>query len=242
MLYSANNLNANYGQAVNALGLSATGGSISNVLAGGPVTLFGSSVLESGGSIQASRISVFGDLTLKGAAGGPLTVENGGRLEGGGSIGGALIIAGGGTLSPGESPGTLTLGGALTLAETSTLVWDLRAGDITVGGGVNDLVTGITHLTLDGVLQVNGAGDFSTAVVDTAWRLFNYTGVLDDQGLEIDGSSLPVLADGLGWSIDTSQSGQVNLVVTAVPEPSAACIGLLLLIPAAGRRRRHAKA
>src|SRR5690606_18304576 len=102
---------------------------------------------------------------------------------------------------------------------------ELNALDTTVGLGINDLVTGITNLTLDGILSVTGIGDFTTVAEGTARRLFEYSGSLDDRTLEF--GSMPSLADGLQWTIDTSNFGQINLVVAAVPEPSVVLLGAL---------------
>src|SRR5690606_60953 len=82
-----------------------------------------------------------------------------------------------------------------------------NALDTTAGLGINDLVTGITNLTLDGVLQVTGSGDFTTVAEGTAWRLFEYNGTLDDRTLVF--GDMPQLASGLQWSIDTGTTGQV---------------------------------
>lgn len=108
----------------------------------------------------------------------------------------------------------------------------------TVGGGINDLISGVTDLTLDGVLDVSGAGDW-TAVVDfTTWRLFDYSGTLTNNGLTL--GTMPTLGAGQSFLIDTSTAGQVNLV--AVPEPATVSLlaGLALGAGLFTRRRRSA--
>lgn len=184
----------------------------------GTFTLTGGNASFTGGMTVTG-----GTLRIDGAYGGAIQVD-GGTLAGTSTIGGAVTI-GSGTLAPGSSPGTLTITNALALAADSLLAWELNALDTTAGLGINDLVTGITNLTLDGVLQVTGSGDFTTVAEGTAWRLFEYNGTLDDRTLVF--GDMPQLASGLQWSIDTGTNGQVNLLVSAVPEPSAVLLGAL---------------
>ena len=156
------------------------------------------------------------------AAASAVTVA-GGALGGTGTIGAAATISGG-TLAPGQSAGTLTFGSDLTLGATSVLSYELLGTDMTVGGNVNDLAVVGGNLTLDGTLNIIEllADSFQSANVGDKWRLFDYTGVLTDNGLDV-GSMPPNLT----YAIDTGTANQVNLVVTAVPEPSTVVLGLL---------------
>ncbi len=174
-----------------------------------------------------------GTLVVNTTIGSPVTVD-GGTLSGPGSIGGPVSI-GAGALAPGLSPGTLTISNVLTLSPDSLLLWEIDAGDTTAGLGINDLVTGMTGMTLDGTLHVTGAGDFTTVAEGTAWRLFEYSGTLDNQGLVL--GSMPTLASGLQWIVDTGTGGQVNLLVAAIPEPAAAFLGSLGSLILLRRRR-----
>ncbi len=167
------------------------------------------------------------------------TVSSGATLAGSGTVG-ATLIQGGATLSPGVTGvGTLTLAGitpTLGLNNTSILNFDFDPTNQAVGSGINDLVTGISAFTLDGILNVTAtSGDFLGATTGDAWRLFDYTGVLSDNTLAL--GSLPGLGAGLSWSVDTSIANQVNL--TVVPEPNVAALlggfGMLAVL----RRRRH---
>lgn len=88
--------------------------------------------------------------------------------------------------------------------------WRAQVGMI--GSGINDLISVTGNLTLDGTLLVDGLPGFTTGT----YRLFNYTGALNDSGLSLDA---PFLAAYPGSAIDTATAGQVNLVV--VPEPAA---------------------
>ncbi|WP_166430657.1 beta strand repeat-containing protein, partial [Polymorphobacter arshaanensis] len=150
-----------------------------------------------------------GTLLVNGAnnGAGAVTVANGATLGGSGSITGAVSIANGGTLAPGNSPGTLTVG-SLSLLGSSVLNWEL--GDPNISGGANnDLVIVTNNLTLDGLLTVTdpgtGAG-FGLGV----YQLMTYGGVLTNNGLTV--AALPPTFNGF---VQTSISGQVNLVITA---------------------------
>jgi fibronectin-binding autotransporter adhesin len=183
------------------------------------------------------------DLTVNGTlfsgAAGSLVAQAGTLLGGSGTINGAVTMANGSILAPGTSPGTLTIASALNLNDATNLLFELSATDQTVGGGVNDLITGITNLTLDGVLNVVAIGDFSTVSAGAKWRLFNYSGTLTDQLLTL--GSMPTLAGGNSFAIDIATPGEVSLVV--VPEPTAValgCTGAVLAGLAAWKRRRRA--
>lgn len=160
------------------------------------------------------------------------TVQNGATLGGSGNVG-SLTVLGGGTLAPGNSPGTLG-SGTLTLNDTSILSFELDPADLTIGLGINDLVSVTGNLTLDGLLDVvPTSGDFLSANIGQSWRLLNYSGSLTNQNLSL--RSMPSLGSGLSWGIDTNTTGQVNLVV--VPEPAAALLGSIGLLVLLRRRR-----
>lgn len=170
-----------------------------------------------------------------------VVTASGGTLGGTGTIGGNTSI-GAATLAPGQSAGTLTFSSDLALASTTTLAFELEGANTTVGGGINDLgIVGGT-LTLDGTLNVSELtlGSFLSANAGDQWRLFDYTTGLTDNGLTL--GLTPTLSGGLGFEIDTGTFGQVNLVVTVVPEPATLALALCggLGMWAASRRRRSA--
>ena len=141
-----------------------------------------------------------------------------------------------GTIAPGLSPGTLTFANNLSLGSGSIVNYELSGTDTTVGSGINDLSSVSGNLTLAGTLNVTGIGSFLSANVGDSWRLFDYTGLLTDNGLSL--GTMPTLSSGNSFAIDTSTANQVNLVV--VPEPAAiatAALGLGLLGSAGVRRR-----
>jgi fibronectin-binding autotransporter adhesin len=67
-------------------------------------------------------------------------------------IGGAVTVANGGRIAPGNSPGTLTMG-SLMLNAGSVLDFELGQAN-TAGGTQNDLINVNGDLTLDGTLNV----------------------------------------------------------------------------------------
>jgi len=153
-------------------------------------------------NVNAGTLRVNGDQST---ATGLTTIASGATLGGSGTIGGAVIIADGGRLAPGNSPGTLTMG-PLTLNAGSVLDFELGEANV-VGGTFNDLINVNGDLVLDGVLNVTpSAGRTFGAGV---YRLINYTGNLTDNGLE-----LGLMPAGSNNYIQTSFANQVNLVNT----------------------------
>lgn len=188
------------------------------------------------GAIAVNAGSMFVNGGLPSAS--AVTVASGAVLGGSGTVGGSASLLGGGTLSPGaaSSIGTLTLSNLLTLDSATQLNYSLLASDTTPGGGINDLVTGVTNLTLTGVLNVAGSGDWTAVAPGASWRLFDYTGTLTGTSLTL--GSMPTLAAGYSFVIDTSTAGQVNLSV--VPEPAAlVTVGIGGLAAALGMARRR---
>ena len=162
-------------------------------------------------------------------------------LKGGGTVTGAVTANG--TLAPGASAGTLTLSSVLNLSSVAQMSYELVGNNTTVGGGINDLTTVGGNLTLDGTLNVAeiGAGTFLSAIAGDKWRIFNYSGSLTDNGLSL--GSMPTLSDGLNFQVDTGTSGQVNLLIGAIPEPNVVSLllaGLGLLMSRRARIGRRA--
>jgi fibronectin-binding autotransporter adhesin len=169
--------------------------------------------------------------------GGDVTVAGGATLGGTGTIVRNVIAEEGAILAPGTSPGTLAIVGSLSLADTSLL--DFELADPNLGDSpLSDRIDVDGDLTLDGVLDVTPLAGFGTPVAGDQWRLFNYTGSLTDNVLEL--GSLPSLGPALFYTIDTSVLGQVNLMI-GVPEPSSlvlAGVGMLGLVLLRRLRRR----
>ena len=216
------------------LGATSGGGTATGITLGGT----GSLTLNGGAGItETITLQDTLDLLVNNVLGSGVNVANGTLLGGTGTIAGPVSILDGGIVAPGGNPGTLTVSNAFSLGGTSVLNFDLNAANQTVGGGINDLIAGVTNLTLDGVLNVSGIGDFTTIAAPVTWRLFNYSGTLTNNTLTL--GSLPTLGAGQTYSIDTSTPGQVNLSV--IPEPSAialAGVGMTAVAWAVRRTRR----
>lgn len=196
----------------------------------GTWVLTGANTYTGATTVSEGKLLVTGSLTGSGAA--AVTVANGALFGGSGTISGRDIsVASGGTISAGDmtdagvsQAGTLSLTGNLVLNSTSHLAFDL--------GSTSDLISITGNLTLDGVLDLTALSGFGAGT----YHLLTYTGTLTDNTLDL-GSTIA----GYSYSI-TSGSGTVDLVVTAIPEPtSVALLGLsVLVLLANGRLHRRA--
>ena len=169
----------------------------------GTFTMSGASSYTGATSVNAGALLVNGDQS---AATGLTSVASGATLGGIGTIGGDVFVADGGTLAPGNSPGTLTINGGLTLSGGSTLAYEFGAANA-VGSPLNDVVNVGGNLTLDGTINVTvtQGGAFDIGL----YRIANYGGTLTDNGLAI--GTMPAGADAF---VQTSVAGQVNLINT----------------------------
>jgi len=145
-----------------------------------------------------------GKLAVNGTLGGTVVVQNSGILGGSGTINGATTVLSGGTLSAGNSPGTLTINGGLTLAAGSTSQFELGQRGI-VGGQSNDLVI------VNGALIYGGTLDI-TAASAGFYRLFeaqSVSGGFDAVNVTIGGTT----ASGQVYVNAPGAAATVNLAV-----------------------------
>jgi autotransporter-associated beta strand protein len=175
-----------------------TGGSL--VIAGGVEKLTGANTYTGSTTVSGGVLQVDGSLASP-----TVTVTSGGTLAGTGTLAGVVTIASGGTLSPGDAPGTITLG-SLTLNSGSILAYQLGTPNV-VGGTTNDLTVVNGPLTINGgTLNVTNSGSFGLGV----YQIIDYTGALGGNG-QLTVGTLP---NGDIGVIQTSIPGEVNLVVS----------------------------
>lgn len=248
----ANSSSYSGGTTISAGTLSVTGsGSLGNT--SGAVSVGASGILSLGtGVTLGNAISVAGTLTGTG------TAAVSGILSGSGSLGGTLAIASGGSVAPGNSPGSLTVdtGGSLTFNTGSTYTWDL--------GSLVDNSNGTAGLHFD-VITLSGTAQLFTNSVflvpsflasntapnqgDSFWNsAHTWTVVAGTASSTITGT---FQVGNSGWSNGTFSTSFANndLALTwspsasAIPEPStyAALLGGAALAGAAWHRRRQRK-
>jgi hypothetical protein len=155
------------------------------------------------------------------------TLTNTGTISGNGTIVGTLTSSG--TISPGASPGLLTISGDLT--EVASSVLDIEIGEAGLPRRTDALiVTGSAHIA--GTLSVHFYAGYQPPEDDPITLNFLQTGSINGAFSDVE---LPPLPEGMTW--DQSRVGQGVLVL--VPEPSAVVgawfVGCLL----AKRRRRR---
>lgn len=186
----------------------------------------GTLAIGSGGSIASSSQVIVGASTTLDVSAVSFTLGGSAAqtLGGNGNIAGNMTVGANGTLSPGNSIGTLGFGGDLTLLSGS-----INFFEIDTAGNLSDLVSVSGLLTLGGTLNVSNIG---TALVSgDTFNLFDW----GNKDGTFSAVNLPGLDSGLTW--DQSQLYTAG-TLTVIPEPNAAALigsfSLLLLL----RRKR----
>jgi autotransporter-associated beta strand protein len=219
-----------------------TAGTLALVKIGsGTQTLSGANTY--GGSTTVSAGTLLVDGNQSGATG-AVTVAGGATLGGSGTIGGAVTVDG--ILSPGNSPGVLSLA-SVVLAGASTSLFEINTTTRGTGyDGVN--ISNVSGLTYGGALSLS-FGNGSAFVNDTTFDLFNFTGTPSGDFSSVTSTGFYAgtwtLSSG-SWSLDSqgqklSFTASTGDLVIAVPEPST--VVLLSGLAAVGlfaRRRRAA--
>ncbi len=182
----------------------------------------------SGTMILNAANTYTGDTTIEGGtislgasgsihASSKVVVKSGGTLAGTGNVLGNVTVNNGGTLSPGNSPGTLHVAGNVTLEEGAILLFEL--GDkLEVAGTIT--LTGNVHMKLSSDVE---AGVYKFFGEGKSIAVGTY-GILLDEGYDYE------------WDYATG-----TLTINAVPEPSTYALiggGIALAVALAVRRRK----
>jgi hypothetical protein len=214
--------------ALGTLGLTKTGA--------GTVTLTGTSTYTGATTVSAGSLLVNGQLGST-----AVTVNSGATLGGSGSIGGS--VTNNGLLSPGNSPGQLSLAD-LVLGGTGTVLMEIQG---TTVGTEYDQISLTGSLTYGGVMQLDLSQTFAD---NTSFNLF--TGFTSGSGDFSSITSVGTAYAGLSftrignvWTSGTAAGGQslefnqTTGTLVIVPEPAAlALAGLGIAVAAWARRRK----
>ncbi len=158
---------------VNTGGTSVFNGGVTGA---GSLTVAGSGVLDLEGANTYTGTTAVngGTLKINGSINSNTTVGNGGTLGGSGVINGSLTVASGGTLSPGNSPGVITVNGPLTLAAGSTTIIEVDPTAAQTHDQVN--VTGTAAITSGAKLAVHPLGAITNYAFTQLYPILTATG------------------------------------------------------------------
>jgi len=201
----------------------------------GTLTLSGSSSYTGATAVDGGRLLVNGQLGNTAVA-----VNASGLLSGSGTILGGVTVASSGTLSPGNSPGVLTVG-SLSLLDGSTTLMEITG----TATGFYDQIVATNNIAYGGLLQLTMSGSYAN---DTVFQLFQFGSESGDfSSLTMVGGSGPFAgltfgAIGTGgygaeawvsdWTTPSAPNGQRlvffqnNGTLVVVPEPSTYAMAL----------------
>ncbi len=180
-----------------AIGITKTGS--------GTLILSGSNLYNGVTLIKQGKLIMNGDNFLS-----EIIVADGAVLGGSGMTG-DVTVRSGGSVAPGNSPGTLNVG-SLVLASGSTLDMELTEPNVP-GGPNNDYIIADDNVEIGSVLlNVTSPAGFGPGFGAGEYRLIDYEGTLTQTGTGLVIGSLP---PGFSGVIDTSTDGEINLVATA---------------------------
>ncbi|MCC8430822.1 autotransporter outer membrane beta-barrel domain-containing protein [Reyranella aquatilis] len=169
---------------------------IANSGLGGSVSFAGNSTYTGLTTIDAGAT-----LSVDGSIVSPVSVN--GTLRGTGTVGGATTVQSGGTLAPGNSPGTLTFAAPVVMAPGSTL-----------------------SLDIDGTGTGAGAGNYSRVVVTGAGNGFTAGGTLQPVLRGITGAATNAFTPSIGQQfVVVSAEGGVQGSFAGLAQPTGLAAG-----------------
>jgi hypothetical protein len=206
--------------------------------------------IASGTMVFAGTFTNHGGLKVTNGAGAQfsdtLVFSAGMPLSGNGRIEAPLVRAAG-LVSPGISPGTLTLTGDLTLERTSELLIELAGRD---KGATYDFLSIGGAAAFDGLLRIAFLGGFQNSVLDTdKFTVLTAANGLSGAFTNVASGARLLTADGIGtFRVDYGTGDFLKSVVLSdfqpVPEPSTWALllsGASAVVWTAMRRRRESR-
>jgi uncharacterized repeat protein (TIGR01451 family) len=195
---------------------------VGNATISAPVTNLGT-VNQSNGTLSLSGgyTQTSGTTALSGgniSTNSPLNI-NGGLLVGTGIISGGVSVASGGTVSPGFSPGKISLNGPTGVyTQSVTGAYNAEIGGLTAGTQYDQInVAGSGSASLNGILNVSLINGFVPAA-GNSFTILNcaLTGCLTGTFSMVN---LPALSNGLRWTVTYGPTS----VVLSVSATAAGC-------------------
>lgn len=219
----------------------------------GSQTLTGTNTYSGSTTLSGGRLVIGGDGSINTTAGivieggtlvqnstvaltAPITWTEGG-VEGSGTIVGNLTASGSGqkVLSPGNSPGTLTIDGDLSLDNLTTVIFELNGPDAGVSYDVLNVsgTLALNDATLEIILGFTPGitEQFTVALFDQLSGTFNGIG----DGDTVSAGAYEFMVNYL------TGSGEIMLTTTAIPEPGHLALLTAFLATAVVVVRRRKK-
>lgn len=174
-------------------------------------------------NVNGGRVNVNGNLPTSTSG---VNVNSGGVLGGTGNITRNVTVNGGGIVSPGISPGVLTINGNITFNAGSA--FEVELNGLTAGTGYDQLIVN-GNVTLTGAL-LGGSVGFLPSLGDQFWILVKptpgaitgtFAGLPEGSFLELGGIQFQITYTANFASLGGPGTGNdVMLTVTAIPEPA----------------------